>query len=44
MWKFDKDFKLISGPIKTSINGIVPDKITELDDKFLNELKNNILM
>ena len=36
MWHFNEDFKLISGLIKTTINGIVPDKITQLDDRMDN--------
>ena len=41
MWRFDKNFELISGPIKTTINGIVPDKITELDDRWLTSTHEN---
>ena len=41
MWIFDKDFKLIDGPIKTTINGIVPDKITELDDRWITSTQEN---
>lgn len=51
MWNFDDDFKLISGPIKATINGIVPDKITQLDDRLItsthennNEKKRNIFI
>ena len=36
-----KDFELINGPIKTTINGIVPDKITELDDRWLTSTQEN---
>lgn len=35
MWYYDNNFNYINGPIKTSINGIVPDKIIELDDRWV---------
>lgn len=35
MWKYDGEFNLIKGNIKTTITGIVPDKILELDDKLI---------
>ena len=41
MWKFDSSFNLVNGPIKTTINGIVPDKITELDDRWLTSTQEN---
>ena len=41
MWVFDNNFKLINGPIKTTINGIVPDKITELNDRWLTSTHEN---
>lgn len=41
MWHFNEDFKLISGPIKTTINGIVPDKITQLDDRWITSTHEN---
>lgn len=34
-WKFDNNFNYINGPIKSNINGIVPDKIIELDDRWI---------
>lgn len=34
-WNFDKNFDFINGPIKTTINGIVPDKIIELEDRWI---------
>lgn len=40
-WHFDKDFNYIDGPIKTNINGIVPDKITELSDRWLTSTQEN---
>lgn len=41
LWNYDKNFNLINGPIKTTINGIVPDKITELDDRWLTSTHEN---
>lgn len=34
-WYYDNNFNYINGPIKSCINGIVPDKIVELDDRWL---------
>lgn len=42
LWHYDENFDYIDGPIKTSINGIVPDKITELDDRWLTSTHENI--
>lgn len=41
LWHFDKMFNYIDGPIKTTINGIVPDKITELDDRWITSTHEN---
>ena len=41
MWSFDDNFNYINGPIKTTINGIVPDKITELDDRWITSTHEN---
>lgn len=41
LWNFDKNFSYIKGPIKTTINGIVPDKITELDDRWITSTHEN---
>lgn len=41
LWNFDEHFNYINGPIKTSINGIVPDKITELDDRWITSTHEN---
>ena len=44
IWHFDSDFNYIDGPIKTTINGIVPDKITELDDRWIISTHENNLV
>ena len=41
MWVFDNKFNLVSGPTKTTINGIVPDKIVELDDRWITSTQEN---
>lgn len=40
-WYFDNNFNFIKGPIKSNINGIVPDKIVELDDRWLISTQEN---
>lgn len=35
MWKCDKDLNIINEMKKTTITGIVPDKILEIDDKWI---------